>query len=125
MATPIDFESQLEKTALRIPGCYYVSLVGYDGITIAQYVAENRFDSNIFDAEIATLMNTTKTIVQDLNLKKQVELIWLTEDAYVIICPIRNDYFLYATLGPKNSNPGLARIELKKLACEVEKSFYD
>ncbi|MEO0226344.1 MAG: hypothetical protein ABIL05_05275, partial [candidate division WOR-3 bacterium] len=76
-----------------------------------------------FDAEMATLMTAARNIDYDLNLKKQIELIWLTEDAYIITYFIRNDYFLYTVLDPKKANPGLARIELKRLANEIEKIF--
>ncbi len=125
MAESFDVEDKIKKVAEKLPGCYFLSLVGYDGITIAQYIVETKFDSVVFDAEMATLMTSARGVSQDLNLKRQIELIWLTEDIYIITYFIRAEYFLYAALSPRNSNPGLARIELKRLSVEIEKVFYE
>jgi len=125
MGSTMDFEERIRKVGDKIAGCYFLSLAGYDGITIAQHVVEARFDSAVFDAQMAVMMSSARAVSQDLNLKKMVELIWLNEEVYVINYFIRDDYFLYAAVNPRTANPGLARIEIKRLAAEIEKVLYE
>ncbi len=119
-----DLHEEIKKIAEKIPGCHYVSLVGYDGIPVAQHIIEANFDVNLFDAEISSLTLTSREIKQTLNLGQENELIWLTQNAFFIIQPIGNDYFIYACLKPAGSNPGVARIELNKAKAVLSKIIY-
>uniref|UniRef100_A0A7V0Z5W9 Roadblock/LAMTOR2 domain-containing protein n=1 Tax=candidate division WOR-3 bacterium TaxID=2052148 RepID=A0A7V0Z5W9_UNCW3 len=109
-----DLNEEIKKIAEKIPGCLYASLVGYDGISVAQYVIEANFDINLYDAELSSLLLTSKEIKKNLNLGVETELIWLTQNAFFIIQPVGEDYFIYACLKPIGSNPGVARIEMNK-----------
>ncbi|MEO0227742.1 MAG: hypothetical protein ABIL70_06830 [candidate division WOR-3 bacterium] len=119
-----DLQEEIRKIAEKIPGCRYVSIVGYDGIPVAQAVIEVDFDVNLFDAEISSLTLTTKEIKETLKLGAENELIWLTQSAFFIIQPIGSDYFIYACLKPAGSNPGMARIELNKAKATLSKIIY-
>jgi len=109
-----DLNEEIKKIAEKIPGCLYASLVGYDGISVAQYVIEVNFDTNLYDAELSSLLLTSKEIKKNLNLGTETELIWLTQNAFFIIQPVGEDYFIYTCLKPIGSNPGVARIEMNK-----------
>ncbi|MEO0136739.1 MAG: hypothetical protein ABIL39_05145 [candidate division WOR-3 bacterium] len=109
-----ELSEEVRKIAEKIPGCLYTSLVGYDGISVAQHIIEANFDVSLYDAEISSLLLTSKEIKNNLQLGAETELIWLTQRAFFIIQPVGEDYFIYACLKPTGSNPGVARIEINK-----------
>ncbi len=119
-----DIHEVIMKIAEKIPGCIYVSLVGYDGISVAQQLIEQTFDVSLFDAEISSLLLTSREIKKNLHLDEEMELIWLTQKAFVIIQPLGEDYFVYACLKPAGSNPGVARIELNKAKPRLMEIIY-
>jgi predicted regulator of Ras-like GTPase activity (Roadblock/LC7/MglB family) len=119
-----DLQEELKKVSAKIPGCSFVSLVGYDGISVAQHVVEANIDVNTYDAEISSLMLASREIQNSLNLGQERELIWLSDNAFFIIHPVGTDYFLYASLKPLGSNPGVARIELNKAKEVLRKIIY-
>lgn len=115
---------EIKKVAEKIPGCLYASLVGYDGISVAQHVISTNYDVNTYDAEISSIMLTAKEVRDNLALSETRELIWLTEDAFFIIHPIGQDYFIYTCLKASGSNPGAARIVLNKARQKIHKLIY-
>ena len=115
---------EIRKVAEKIPGCLYASLVGYDGISVAQHVINTNYDVNTFDAEISSIMLTAKEVRDNLALSETRELIWLTDDAFFIIYPIGADYFVYTCLKASGSNPGAARIALNKARQKIHKLIY-
>lgn len=119
-----DLQEEIKKIAERIAGCLYVSLVGYDGISVAQHIIEVNFDVNLYDAEISSLMLSSKEIKKSLDLISERELIWLTEKLFFIIYPLGDEFFVYACLKSVGSNPGLARIELTKAKDLLSKILY-
>jgi predicted regulator of Ras-like GTPase activity (Roadblock/LC7/MglB family) len=119
-----DFNEEIKKIAEKIPGCLYTSLVGYDGISVAQHVIEANFDVNLYDAELSSLLLTSKEIKKNLSLNAETELIWLTQSAFFIIQPLGEDYFVYACLKPVGSNPGVARIEINKAKTRLMEIIY-
>lgn len=119
-----DLVEEVKRIAEKIPGCRFVSIVGYDGITVAQHVVEADFDTNLFDAEISSLTLTSKEVKDALNLGTENELIWLTQNAFFIVQPLGKDYFIYACLKSTGSNPGVARIELNKAKGALYKIIY-
>ncbi len=119
-----DIHEEIRKIAEKIPGCVYVSLVGYDGISVAQHVVEQIFDVSLFDAEVSSLLLTSKEVKKNLDLGTETELIWLTQKAFVIIQPLGEDYFVYAFLKPVGSNPGVARIEINKAKAKLMEIIY-
>ncbi len=109
-----DLNEEIKRIAEKIPGCLYTSLVGYDGISVAQHIVDADFDINLYDAEISSLLLTSREVKNNLNLGTETELIWLTQRAFFIIQPLGEEYFVYACLKPAGSNPGVARIEINK-----------
>lgn len=115
---------EIKRAAEKIPGCRYTSIVGYDGISVAQHVVQANFDVSAYDAEISSVMLVAKEVREDLALGDTRELIWLTEDSFFIIHPIGADYFMYACLKATGSNPGAARIALSKARKKVHSLIY-
>ena len=119
-----DLQEQISKVAEKIPGCRYVSLVGYDGITVVQHIIDADFDASVHDAEVSSIMLSAKEVRQSLSLGLERELIWLTDDSFYVIHPIGEDFFIYANLKSTNSSPGIARVELNKAKGFISKLIY-
>jgi predicted regulator of Ras-like GTPase activity (Roadblock/LC7/MglB family) len=119
-----ELQDEIRRIAEKIPGCYYVSLVGYDGISVAQHVVDAHFDVNTFDAEISSIMLTSREVKENLTLGDERELIWITEDAFFIVQPVGALYFVYACLKAAGSNPGAARIALNKARQNIARYIY-
>lgn len=115
---------EIRKVAEKIPGCLYASLVGYDGISVAQHVINTNYDVNTYDAEISSIMLMAKEVRDNLALSETRELIWLTEDAFFIVHPVGEDYFIYTCLKASGSNPGAARITLNKVRQKIHNLIY-
>ncbi len=115
---------EIKRIAEKIAGCRYTSIVGYDGISVAQHIIQANFDVSAYDAEISSVMLVAKEVRENLELSDTRELIWLTEDSYFIIQPIGSDYFIYACLKATGSNPGAARIALNKAKQKIHSLIY-
>jgi predicted regulator of Ras-like GTPase activity (Roadblock/LC7/MglB family) len=119
-----EIHEEVRKIAEKIPGCRYVSVVGYDGIPIAQHVVDAHYDINAFDAEISSIMLVSREVRENLALSEERELIWLTEDSIFIMHPVGADFFVYACLKAAGSNPGAARIALNKAKQKIRNLVY-
>ncbi len=119
-----DLQETIREVAEKIPGCRYVSLVGYDGITVTQYIIEANFDVSLYDAEVSSIMLASREVRKSLELGIDKELIWLTENSFFIIHPLSEEYFIYACLKSSDSSPGVARITLNKAKPEIKKIIY-
>lgn len=119
-----EIHDEVRKIAEKIPGCRYVSVVGYDGIPIAQHVVDAHYDVNAFDAEISSIMLVSREVRENLALSEERELIWLTEDSFFIMHPVGVDFFVYACLKATGSNPGVARIALNKAKKKIHNLVY-
>lgn len=119
-----DLQEEIRKVAQKIPGCRYVSLVGYDGITVAQQSMEVDFDVSEYDAELSSMMLTSREVRKSLNLGNEKEFIWLTDNSFFIVHPVGDDFFVYSCLKATGSNPGVARIELNKASKIICKIIY-
>jgi predicted regulator of Ras-like GTPase activity (Roadblock/LC7/MglB family) len=119
-----EIHEEVRKIAEKIPGCRYVSVVGYDGIPIAQHVVDAHYDINAFDAEISSIMLVSREVRENLALSEERELIWLTEDSFFIMHPVGADFFVYACLKAAGSNPGAARIALNKAKQKIRNLVY-
>jgi len=119
-----ELQELVKQVAEKIAGCRCVSLVGYDGITVAQHIVDADFDVSVYDAELSSVMLASKEVRNSLNLGTEKELIWLTETSFFIIHPIGEDYFIYSCLKAIHSNPGVARIELNRVRDTIHKIIY-
>jgi predicted regulator of Ras-like GTPase activity (Roadblock/LC7/MglB family) len=119
-----DLHQEIRKAADKIPGCRYVSLVGYDGIPVAQHVIDMDCDVNTYDAEISSIMLATQEVRVNLALRDERELIWLTEESFFVIQPVGAEYFVYACLKAAGSNPAAARIALNETREKVHRIIY-
>ena len=115
---------EIRKIAEKAPGCLYASLVGYDGISVAHHIIQTSYDVSSYDAEISSIMLAAREVRDNLALSATREMIWLTDDAFFIIHPIGEDYFMYACLKASGSNPGAARIALNKARQKIHGLIY-
>lgn len=115
---------EIKKIAEKTPGCLYASLVGYDGISVAQHIIQTSYDVSSYDAEISSIMLAAREVRDNLALSATREMIWLTDDAFFIIHPIGEDYFIYACLKASGSNPGAARIALNRAKQKIHDLIY-
>ncbi|HID32666.1 MAG TPA: hypothetical protein EYP24_04745 [bacterium (Candidatus Stahlbacteria)] len=115
-----DIGNILKEIGEKIPGCEFVSLVGKDGLTVLSHTIETRYDTGLVDAEMANIFNACRMAESGIGLKKQVELIWVTGSNFFVLYPIGDDYFLYMVLGVERSNPGLARVELRRASKRIK-----
>ncbi|RKX69220.1 hypothetical protein DRP53_08860 [candidate division WOR-3 bacterium] len=114
-----DLGSILRELGEKVPGCEFVSLVGKDGLTVFSHVVETKHDPGLVDAEVANIFNACRMAATGIGIKRQIELIWVTESNFFVIYPIGEDFFLYMMLGVERSNPGLARVELRRASKRV------
>ena len=114
-----DLNNILKEVGEKVPGCEFVSLVGRDGLTVASYTVESKHDTGLLDAEMANIFNACRMASSGIGINRQIELIWVTENNFFVIYPIGDDFFLYMTLGVNQSNPGLARVELRRIQKKV------
>jgi predicted regulator of Ras-like GTPase activity (Roadblock/LC7/MglB family) len=119
-----ELQELVGKVAEKIPGCRSVSIVGYDGITVAQHSVDADFDVSVYDAELSSVLLASREVRNSLNLGTEKELIWLTSSLFFIIYPVGDEYFIYTCLRGTNSNPGVARIELNKVRDTIRKIIY-
>jgi len=119
-----ELQELVKNVAEKIAGCRYVSLVGYDGITVAQHIVDADFDVSVYDAELSSVMLASKEVRNSLDLGTEKELIWLTDSSFFTIRPIGEDYFIYSCLKAAHSNPGVARIELNRVRDKIHKIIY-
>lgn len=114
-----DLGNILKEVGEKIPGCEFISLVGKDGLTVASYTVETRYDTGLVDAEITNVFNASSMAAAGIGIKRQIEMIWVTETNFFVIYPIGDDFFLYMTLKVERSNPGLARVELRRISKKI------
>lgn len=114
-----DLSNILKEVGEKIPGCEFISLVGKDGLTVASHTVETKHDTGLVDAEITNIFNACSMAAADIGINRQIEMIWVTETNFFVIYPIGTDFFLYMTLGVERSNPGLARVELRRISKKI------
>ncbi len=114
------FVSRLTESVAKVSGCIIASIVGIDGITIAEAKDDKDFDSAISAAELASVVADSKRCFEDLKEKDFEECIVRSQDLTFVIRTINPDFFLYLCLKGESQNLGLARFEAKKLSEEFK-----
>jgi len=114
-----DIGNLLKEVGERVPGCEFISLVGKDGLTVASHTVETGHDTGLVDAEITNIFNACNMAANGIGITRQIELIWVTETNFFVIYPIGSEFFIYMTLKVERSNPGLARVELRRVSKKI------
>jgi predicted regulator of Ras-like GTPase activity (Roadblock/LC7/MglB family) len=119
----IDYRGILEKTIGNVLGAFAASIVGMDGIPLADFTKDESFDQGIFDAEIATILSTGEKAIKDTQTGELKEIILTTDSATVIAHTIGKSYFVMLVLRGESQNIGIARLTVRKLAQEFSESL--
>ncbi|MCK4233220.1 roadblock/LC7 domain-containing protein [candidate division WOR-3 bacterium] len=119
----IDYKGILEKTVSIVLGAFAASIVGMDGIPLADFSKDESFDQNIFDAEIATILSTGEKAIKDTQAGELKEIILTTDNNTIIAHTIGENYFVMIVLRGDSQNIGIARITIRKLVKEFSQSL--
>jgi long-chain acyl-CoA synthetase len=118
------YEEKLKFMVTATPGGIAAAITGEDGIGIASFNTNPDFDLTIADAELATMVSLAKKAATSLEVGKPHELIFMTEQAAIIIRLIGDRYFLAFIIDAKELNLGLSRIQMNKIIPLFEKELY-
>ncbi|SEA65316.1 Predicted regulator of Ras-like GTPase activity, Roadblock/LC7/MglB family [Desulfuromusa kysingii] len=108
------FKKILETIVDNCSGGVGAVLMGYDGISIDQYViAENPLDLNLVGIEYSNVIKEVASAAEILNIGDLQELSIKTDHYYVIIHALTDDYFV-ALLVDRCGNYGQGRYLLMR-----------
>jgi long-chain acyl-CoA synthetase len=118
------YEEKLKYLVTTTPGGIAAGVTGEDGIGIASFNTNPDFDLAVADAELASMVSLAKKTSDSLGIGKPQELIFMMEQATIIIRLIGDKYFLAFTAETKELNLGLARVQMNKVIPLFEKELY-
>ncbi|TES92905.1 MAG: hypothetical protein E3J87_03650 [Candidatus Cloacimonadota bacterium] len=119
----VDYKGILEETVGSVLGAIAASIVGMDGIPLADFCKDESYDQTIFDAEIATILSTGARAIKDTQAGELKEIILTTESTTIIAHTIGENYFVMIVLKGESQNIGIARLSIRKLTQEFAKSL--
>mgnify|MGYP001132521121 CR=1 FL=1 len=119
----VDYSEMLEKTVGSTLGASAASIVGMDGIPLADFNKDESFEQSVFDAEIATILSTGEKAIKDTQSGELKEVILSTDNVTIIACTIGKDYFVMIVLKGESQNIGMARLTIRKLSKELAKTL--
>lgn len=118
------YEEKLKYMVTITPGGIAAGVTGEDGIGIASFNTNPDFDLTVADAELAAMVSLAKKASASLVVGKPQELIFMTEQAAIIIRLIGDRYFLSFIIDAKELNLGLSRLQMNKIVPLLEKELY-
>ncbi|MBZ5536056.1 MAG: roadblock/LC7 domain-containing protein [Acidobacteriia bacterium] len=113
----------LEAISQKVRGTVAVMVVGLDGFIIEQQAGPDiDLSLEAVAAEIATLLRQTQTTTTDMNVGGLEEMDLRTEQFYILVQKITNDYFL-CLIQKLDGLFGRARFELRKAKSLLASEF--
>ncbi|OQX53232.1 MAG: hypothetical protein B5M53_07190 [Candidatus Cloacimonas sp. 4484_209] len=119
----VDYKAVLEKAVGTVLGAFAASIVGMDGIALADFSKDETHDQSMFDAEVASILSTGAKAIKDTQSGELKEMILSTDNHTIIAHTIGTDYFVMIVLRGESQNIGIARVSVRKLAEEFSKSL--
>ena len=119
----VDYKGILEKAVNNVLGATAASIVGIDGIPLADYSKDESYDQAVFDAEIATLLSAGEKAIKGTHTGDLREIILTTENTTIIAHAIGKNYFVMIVLIGESQNVGIARLSVRQLAQEFAKTL--
>jgi predicted regulator of Ras-like GTPase activity (Roadblock/LC7/MglB family) len=119
----VDYEGILEEAVSNVLGATAASIVGTDGIPLADYSKDESYDQAVFDAEIATLLSAGEKAIKGTHTGDLREIILTTENTTIIAHAIGRNYFVMIVLTGESQNVGIARLSVRQLAQEFAKTL--
>jgi len=119
----VDYKAILEKTVSNVFGAFAASIVGMDGIPLADFCKDESYDQTIFDAEIASIISMGGNAIKDTQAGELKEIILTTDTSTIVVHTIGKSYFVMIVLRGESQNMGIARLSLKKVTEEFAKTL--
>lgn len=119
----VDYKGILEKAVNNVLGAFAASIVGMDGISLANFSKDETYEQSVFDAEIATILATGERALKDSQAGELREVILSTENNTIIARSIGKNYFVMIVLKGESRNVGIARLSVNKLVEEFTESL--
>lgn len=110
-------EDLVEKT----PGAIAAVLADWEGEAVVAYTSGEQTDYNIkfVGAHHGIILAKAREMIERLDLGQTRQISFSQQNLQIITIPVNSDYYLVLTLNPQ-SNPGYARVPLKKAVREIE-----
>lgn len=110
------FREILEEMVLTVGGGVGAVIMGYDGISIDEYIsADTGFDIQLLSVEYSNVVKEIRTAVEVLKTGVLEEVAISTEMTRVLVRAVTEEYFLLLLL-THDGNWGKGRYYLKKFA---------
>jgi len=119
----VDYREILEKSIGSVLGAFAASIVGMDGIPLADFTKDESFDQNVFDAEIATILSTGEKAIKDTQAGELKEILLTTDSTSIVVHTIGKNYFVMFVLKGESQNIGISRLTVKRIAEEFADSL--
>lgn len=118
------FKEMLKGILERTEGSLGALIMGTDGISVEQLLAQRGTESNldVVAAEITSLVRGAQRTGRDVGLGKLKELIVAFENSQVVLRLLTAEYFLALAMD-KNGNLGRGRFELRKAELQLAREF--
>ncbi len=111
----MELKNNLKEIVEIVGGGIGIVIMGYDGITIEEYIREKVFDVQLLAVEYANVMKEVKRTIEVLKTGDLEEILITTGQTRVIIRSICDDFFIILTLDC-DGNYGKGRYLLKREA---------
>ncbi|MBI4817623.1 MAG: hypothetical protein HY791_15280 [Deltaproteobacteria bacterium] len=122
----MDFRDHLQKIAEGVDGTLFATLMGYDGVAVAEFQADTNGEAQIDVPSLlveysAVLAQITRNASPDAG--KLEELSMKSERLTTIIRPVSQEYFLALALRPE-ANAGKGRYLLRINAPKIQQDLH-
>lgn len=107
----------LRKIVDGVQGSYGATLIGVDGLPIAEYVSQSAIDMGILGAELTMVYKNAIRLTEELRYGPLKELSLVAEKAAVICQAVTDEYYLLLALSP-SALLGKGRFQLRRAVAD-------
>ena len=119
----MSFRDILKKVVLDVDGAIGAVLMGYDGISIDEYIQEDLAEEiQLLAVEYTSIIKEVRRAVEVLKTGKMEELLLSTDRSRIIIRIVNEDFFVLLALS-EDGNFGKARYLLKRVVPLLRESL--
>jgi predicted regulator of Ras-like GTPase activity (Roadblock/LC7/MglB family) len=116
------FSNKLEETVRNIAGAKAAILMGFDGIPVDQFTADETQDIETIGMEFSVLLKEVRKAAEMLEAGAAEELTVRTEKMSTILRVVSDEYFVALALAP-DGNLGKGRYLLRLIAPELRREL--
>lgn len=118
------FEDHLRNLVMEVPGGIAGSIADIDGIGIAAFSTDPDFQTQIADAEIASILNAFKKASKSLDAGSPQEAFIVTDRFGIALRSVRNQYVISVVVEANELNWGLTRVQINKIVPLIEQELF-